>query len=299
MSGAITGGQQATFDAHTAVEDDRMGAWQAHIPPELSGFGSAHGGYVAAVALRAMARLVDDPERAVRSLGVQLLAPITPGPLELLPRLERTGSSMSAATLLLEQGGETVGNGRALFGAPRSSPDYLSAQMPRVPPPENCQPLREKPAPDALAGLLVEHRPAAPPLPLSGGERAEILVWMRPVEDRPLDALALTMLADAAPPALFGHLTRFVPIPSVEITSHFAAIYAAASSPWVLGVFRTCHAAKGYAIEDGELWTPRGHLALQARQLCRILGAVPNEEATSTIQPTESTAPGTRTASER
>jgi hypothetical protein len=33
----------------------------------------------------------------------------------------------------------------------------------------------------------------------------------------------------------------------------------------------TSHAASGYAIEDGELWTEAGRLILQARQLRRIL----------------------------
>jgi acyl-CoA thioesterase len=52
---------------------------------------------------------------------------------------------------------------------------------------------------------------------------------------------------------------------------HFAALDAMADSPWLLGAVRTTHAADGYAIEDGELWTPDGRLVLQSRQLRRIL----------------------------
>lgn len=273
MSAARVSYASTAFDNHTAVEDHRIGAWRATVAAELTGFGGTHGGYLAAIVLRAMARLVRDPERTARSLGLDLLAPVKPGVLELWPRLDRTGSSTSGVTLRLEQDGETVGTARALFGSPRPSLEYMGVEMPDVPPPEACAPIAEKPAPDALAGLL-EHRPAAPPLPFSGGERAEFLVWMRTVEQRPLDALALAMLADAAPPALFGHLTRFVPIPSLEIALHFADLDAATDNPWVLGVFRTRHAAGGYAVEDGELWTPTGQLALQARQLRRILGDV-------------------------
>jgi hypothetical protein len=55
---------------------------------------------VAAIALRAMARLVGDPNRTVRSLGVDLVARITPGTLELWPRIDRAGSSMSAVELV-------------------------------------------------------------------------------------------------------------------------------------------------------------------------------------------------------
>lgn len=281
MTSAFIHAHETAFDTHTAVEDDRIGAWRAVIAPELTGFGGTHGGYLAAIVLRAMARLVPDPEHTVRSLGVELLAPVKPGVLELSPKLERAGSSISGVTLRLEQDGHTVGTAHGLFGSPRASLEYFGVEMPTVPPPEGCRPIGEKPAPDALAGLLIEHRPAAPPLPLSGSESAEILVWMRPIEPRPLDALSLTMLADAAPPALFAHLKLPVPIPSVEIALQFAALDAAADSPWVLGVFRTCQAAGGYAVEDGELWTPSGHLALQARQVRRILGGLPGDEGSN------------------
>jgi acyl-CoA thioesterase len=130
--------------------------------------------------------------------------------------------------------------------------------------------LTEKPVAEAGAGLLVEHRPARPPLPLTGGHRAEIVVWTRLVEDRPVDALSAAMLADAGPPALYGRLSQYMAMPSTDITIHFADL-AAATDPWVLRGFRTSHAADGYATEDGELRTEEGRLVLQARQLRRIL----------------------------
>lgn len=257
------------FDLHTAVQLDPP---QALIEPRLSGFGGAHGGYIAAIALRAMGQALAD-ERAPRSLSLHLLAAIEAGTVDLEPRVERQGSSLSSTSLRIEQGGATVATALASFGQARPSVAYEGLEMPAVPAPEECSPIGEKPAPDAEVGLFVEHRPAAPPLPLSGGERAEILVWMRLLEDRPLDALSLAVLADAGPPALFGHLSAFVPMPSTEIVVHFAELEAAAASPWVLGSFRTLRAAEGYAVEDGELWTPDGRLVLVARQQRRILGA--------------------------
>jgi acyl-CoA thioesterase len=131
--------------------------------------------------------------------------------------------------------------------------------------------LAREPVADAGVGLLVEHRPARPPVPLTGGDRAEIVVWMRLVEQRPVDALSAAMLADAGPPALYRRLSKYVAMPSTDITIHFADLAAATTNPWVLGVFRTSHAANGYATEDGELWTEEGRLVLQARHLRRIL----------------------------
>src|SRR5262249_13082630 len=118
-----------------------------------------------------------------------------------------------------------------------------------------------------------EHRAAAPPLPLTGAAAAELYVWLRMTEDRPLDALSACFLADAAPPALIATLTDFAPIPSAEIALHFAGgdVLTSASSPWLLGVFRNRDAGDGYATEDGELWTPDGELVLLSRQLRRLL----------------------------
>jgi acyl-CoA thioesterase len=268
---ATTTGPGRGFDAHTAVHDEAIGAWRAEIGAELSGFGGAHGGYVTAIALRALTQIVADTRRTPRSLTVHLLAAITPGPLELHPRLDRAGSTMSSASLRIEREEATLATALASFGQARSSLEHAPAGMPDVPAPEDCRALIEKPVEQARAGLLVEHRPAAPPLPLSGGERAELLVWMRLLEERPIDALSACMLADAAPPALYGRLERYVAMPSTDITIHFADLHAARHSPWLLGVFRTRHAGDGYATEDGELWTPDKHLLLRARQQRRIL----------------------------
>lgn len=260
------------FDRHTAVHDDVIGPWHAQVGAELSGFSGAHGGYVAAIALRAMTKLVADPERAPRSLTVHLLAAITPGPLELSARLDREGTTMSATSLRVEREGVTLVTALASFGAPRDAVAHPPGPMPSVPGPQECRPIAEKPVSQASAGLLVEHRPAAPPLPLTGGDRAEILVWMRLVEERPIDALSACMLADAAPPALYGRLGSYVAMPSTDITIHFADPAAARASPWVLGAFRTRCAGDGYAVEDGELRGPGGELVLHVRQQRRILG---------------------------
>ena len=78
------------------------------------------------------------------------------------------------------------------------------------------------------------------------------------------------MLADAAPPGLYASLTNPTPIPSAEVTLHFGDLNAA-PSPWVLGVFTTTYAARGYVVEDGQLFSEDRRLLLQARQLRRIL----------------------------
>jgi acyl-CoA thioesterase len=242
----------------------------ATIDPHLTGFGgAAHGGYVTSLALRAMAEAVADPARAPRSLTMHLLAPIGPGDVELEPRVERHGRSMSSAFVRLVQGDTTVGIALASFGEARASVTQQDTRMPAVAPPEELAPLLDLPVPESE--MQVEHRPAAGTVPLAGADDAVLIAWMRTAAHRPPDVYDATYLADALAPALFATLTQYVPMPSTEIALHFATSPPAADE-WVLGVVRNRFAGEGYALEDGELWTREGELLLRSRQLRRILG---------------------------
>jgi acyl-CoA thioesterase len=239
------------------------------VPDGVAGFGGALGGYVAALALGAMAELAGD--RPARTLTVQLLAPVRPGAVDVDPAIERTGRSLTSASARLTQDAAPVAVALASFGEPRPGLERDDRLMPAVPPPEECAPLIEKPVAQASAGLLVEHRPAGGALPLSGAAEAEIRVWMRLLDDRPLDAPALAFLADSGPPALYATLTRPVPMPSAEIALHLAPEQLRAHDRWVLAVVRNRSAASGYAVEDAELWSVDGRLLVHARQLRRVL----------------------------
>jgi acyl-CoA thioesterase len=243
------------------------------IDAAYGGFGGgAHGGYLSAIALRAMAELVGDAGREPRSLTIQLLAPVAVGRLRVTAHPSRAGRSMSAASVRMERDGETVAVAVGAFGRATPSLARRDVAMPVVPPPEDCEVVTLAPPGVGSFKHVAEHRAAAPPLPLSGAADAELSVWMRMTEDRPLDALSACFLADAAPPALIATLTQFAPIPSAEIALHFAAGgLEPASSPWLLGVVRSRAAGDGYATEDGELWTPDGELVVLSRQLRRLL----------------------------
>jgi acyl-CoA thioesterase len=238
------------------------------LDPHVTGFsGGAHGGYVMALALRAMAGAVDDAERIPRSLTMHLLAPISGDAIEIEPRVERRGGSMTTASARVQQDGQTLATALASFGRSRPSLAHADARMPAVASPEESVPLAGV-VPEAEMG--VEHRPASPPLPLTGGDVAELSVWMRRTDDAPVDAYVATMLADAAAPALYGALGEYVAMPSTDITLHFTG--ETGDGPWALAVVRNRFAGDGYAVEDGELWTPGGRLLLRARQQRRVLG---------------------------
>lgn len=270
MTEPATTHAHAAFDRHIALTGGPRGARVADLPAALQGFGGLHGGYLAALALRAMSDALAMPDRDPLSLTLTLLAPAAAGRVEAVAGVERTGRTIAGTTVRLHQNGGTAAIGMATFGERRDGPARLDRRMPRVPPPEACEPLDGEPVPDT-AGLSIEHRPAAAPLPLSGADEARIAVWMRLAEDRPVDALSALVLADGAVPALYAALTEFVPIPTVDLAVQFADLDAASRSPWMLGVFDHLRAADGYTVEDAELWTPDGALVLSGRQLRRVL----------------------------
>ena len=264
------------------------------------------------LALQAMREAVD-PDRSPRSLALHLLTPAAPGRVELPFRVERAGRSMTTVSARVEQGGATVALAVGAFGRARPSLAQQDTAMPAVPPPEQCAPLVERPAdvgvnlfvehrpaagPLPLTGPLSPDGGQTPPAsaggqtppasaggqtpPASAGGQtppasaggltpAELVAWMRHGEDRSVDVISATFLADALAPALYGALRKYVPMPSTDITIHYAD--PVSDGPWVLARVRNRVASDGYAIEDGELWSPDGRLLLHSRQLRRVLVA--------------------------
>ena len=214
---------QLAFDAYTAVDPSTGKASAANAP---AGFLGAGGGFAAAIALRAMTHTVPDQTRAPRALTLRLLAPMrTHLAVVVTPTIDRIGRSTTATSVQLDQGATTVARGHAIFAQPGGGVPgpRRETEMPNVPGPEECPPLGMDPTGGGGLGAHVERRPAGGGLPLSGSSHARLLVWMRLGEPRPLDALSVAFLADAAVPPLYATLTAPAAIPSLEISVHYTS----------------------------------------------------------------------------
>jgi acyl-CoA thioesterase len=174
-------------------------------------------------------------------------------------------------SLRAEQGDALVLVGSATFGASRSGPEHNGSCAPIVLGPDDCPPLA---LPRRLAEFArhLEIRPATSARPLAGGERAELVAWMRFRDDRPLDAEAATVLTDALPPALFATWTTPRPVPSAELAVHFGtALDDAPGAGWALVRIRAEDAGSGWAMDDAAVWSQAGRLLARGRQSRRIL----------------------------
>ena len=116
----------------------------------------------------------------------------------------------------------------------------------------------------------MQHRFGA--APWTSADRGLVGGWLGLLEDRPVDELAIAILADAWFPAPWPRLKALAPAPTIDLTIHFRAPLPLPDS-LLLGRFESRLVRDGFFEEDGELWAPDGQLVAQSRQLGLLLGA--------------------------
>ena len=265
------------FEDDTALRALEDGAYEGAIVETWWTPRGPLGGYVMAIVLRGMQLVVDDDARQPRSLTVHFLRPPQAGPVTVRPVVEREGRSLTSASARLEQDGKLLALALGAFSVPWSGPLLSEAPMPEGIEP----PAPEEPAARDLPGakrppftdLLIMQKRFGPPA-FSQADTAEVGGWLGLRERRALDALAVTLLADAWFPAPWPRLRQLAAAPTVDMTVHFRAPLPlpAAASP-LLGRFRSRLVRDGFFEEDGELWAPDGTLVAQSRQLGLLIDA--------------------------
>lgn len=258
---------EALFDATVA------GGWKAGRGP--------HGGYLAAMLLRALTATVDDPARAPRSLTIHYARAPEPGPVEIRTRVERAGRSLSTLSARMEQDGRLLALVLAAFSVPWTGQELDDLPLPDVAPPD---PEREAGtavkfgAPAFTRHLVMQPRFQGPPL--TGERRAmELGAWLGLAEARPIDAPALAFFSDALIPSPFMATAEPAAAPTIDLTVHFRAslaarvpdggqadahelVYAQTSSKLI---------QEGFFEEDGVIWAADGTVLAQSRQLAILL----------------------------
>ena len=240
--------------------------------------GPPNGGFLLALAARALARTVPFPDPV--TLTGHFLRPSRHTPVELHVESIRTGSAHATATGRLLQGGKELLRTLATFSdlGAVSGPTASGARPPALPPPEECLPVKElQPRQwDDLPGRMPElYRSIdvrlARPERREEGEIARLEGWMRFTDGREPDVAALPLLADAFPPAVLDTADAAW-VPTVELTVH---VRGRPSPGWIAASFRTKFLCDGYFEEDGELWDSSGRLVALSRQLAVTRGRRP------------------------
>lgn len=91
--------------------------------------------------------------------------------------------------------------------------------------------------------------------------------WIRFKEPRPLDALALVLMADAFPPPVMSSHGMQAWVPTIEFSVNIRSI---PESSWLKARFRSRYITCGLVEEDGELWDENGDLVAISRQIAQF-----------------------------
>jgi acyl-CoA thioesterase len=265
----------ASFDEDTALRPAGEGAWEGEIADGWQTPRGPLGGYVMAIVMRGMETAVADAKRQARSVTMHFLRVPEAGPVRVEAKVERSGRSLSTVSARLEQGGKLLGLALGAYSRPWEGPLLDDSPMPGVDPPEGREPLVTGPAreggPPPFTGRLTMQTRFGEPA-FSGSEHGEVGGWLGLLEERPLDAPAVALLADAWFPAPWPRLKALAPAPTIDLTVHFRSPLPI-DDTLLLGRFRSRYVRDGFFEEDGEMWAPDGTLVAQSRQLGLLLGA--------------------------
>jgi acyl-CoA thioesterase len=269
------------FDRDTAVTREQAlaseGQFAAEVSPDWQAGRGPHGGYIAAMLLRALLETVDEPARAPRSLTIHYARAPEPGPVRIRTVIERAGRSLSTLSARLEQEGSLVALALAAFSVAWSGPEISELQKPDVAPSDATREpgsLIKYGAPPFTRHLILQRRLG---IPFTGSEQApmEIGCWAGHAERRPIDALSLAFFCDALVPAPFMRLSEPVAAPTIDLTVHFRVPMPRREEPdpgeLCFVRTRTGVIHEGFFEEDGVVWAADGTVLAQSRQLGILL----------------------------
>jgi acyl-CoA thioesterase len=273
------------FDRDTAVwREASSGAetvFGAVVAPDWRAGRGPHGGYLAAMLLRALVEAVDDANRAPRSLTIHYARAPEPGAVRISTVLERQGRSLSTLSARMHQGEELIALVLAAFSVPWDGPEIDDERMPDVEPPDPSREgvkLIEHGGPEFARHIVLQPRIQGRPF-AGAGQPMEIRGWLGLAEPRPIDPLSLAFFSDALIPAPFMHLSEPAAVPTIDLTVHFRertprpAAGGGTPDPLelCLAMTRTKLIHDGFFVEDGTIWASDGTLLAQSRQLAIVI----------------------------
>ncbi len=264
--------ERMRFDEATATTpvEGSIGLTKANLRDGWSINGNANGGYLIAVAARAMVNHVGRPDPV--TITAHFLAPGSPGPVTIQTRTVKEGRRFATATASM-----TNADGRQLLqvlGAftdltKASGPELVDAMPPDLPPVEDCDSLvdRQDFSPELFRQIEVRLHPEDSQFAVKPSGVARSRGWFRLPNDEPMDTLALVMATDALPPTVFNANLPLRWVPTVELTAHLRARPAPG---WLRCEFRTRFVTGGFLEEDGLVWDSTDQLVAQSRQLALV-----------------------------
>jgi acyl-CoA thioesterase len=262
-----------TFAEATSVTKVGEGRYTTEIQPGWDIMEITNGGYLMAVAGRAMTDASDG--RHLVSLTGHFMNPGRAGPAEIAVEHLKTGRRYTTSRAVLTTGGKpliTVTGSLAEPAAAGTTPSLLTGSSPSLPDPDECVRAVSSgsaPFPPPMVDL-VDQRVHPEDAELARGRptgQALVRGWFRLLDDEPVDELAVVLATDAFMPAIFNTDHPMTWTPTLDLTVH---IRNPGPHEWLACKFQTRFVTGGFLEEDGEIWDGSGNLVALSRQLAVV-----------------------------
>lgn len=244
--------------------------FRASISDEWTSLQGAHGGIVAALALKAaeevLAREGISAEASMRAATLGYVSGNVVGDIDIEVEIIRQGRALSTTHVRTSQNGKTTTVARFYHSPPWDGMEY--SDVPAMPqrPSETINLYRE--GTKSHLNNVETHLHSSTAI-LAGADRAEWMAWSRPLHGGSLDSAWLLMFGDYFPPAVFAKATT----PQRAVTIEYSIQVHSAAGNWVLGDdeyltsrMHAFHSHDGFAVEDGWIYLPDGQLLATTRQ---------------------------------
>lgn len=252
------------FDLATQVDGDGS----AQIVDGWDIGGNANGGYLLAMIARRMIEVADRPDPI--TITGHYLSPGRPGPVQIDASVIKAGRRFATVQATMSAGDRPILQVLGSFGdlaEMEGGMAHVDGAPPDLPPIEECRARpRTQNVPVALMNRIhVDLRPQDTGFATgSPSGTAEVAGYFSFTDDRPIDSLALLLVCDCFPPAVFNLDIAPGWVPTVEYTVHVRS--RPAPGP-LRCVFRSRFVQNGCLEEDSEVWDSAGTLVAQSRQL--------------------------------
>jgi acyl-CoA thioesterase len=255
------------FASDTLVTEVAPGQWQGTIAPGWRIGPVPNGGYVLAIAGRALSEAL--PHKDPFNVHIMYTAPMEMGPVDLSIEVLREGGSTTFASLTMRQQDQAKAHISAAYTDldRLQGESYTRAERPEITPWQECDPIREH---------GVELRQRVQQRYVTGGEvfkrgdpdgSGVFNGWLSFVDGTDPDPLSLLLFADAMAPPVFTVYGVLHWVPTVELSVSVRARPAA--GPLQVR-FSSRHMSDGVVEEDGELWDSEGKLVALSRQTSKV-----------------------------
>lgn len=258
------------FARATAVSATGHDTYRGEIADGWDIAGNANGGYLLAIAARALGAAAGRPDPV--TVTGHYLAPGHPGPVTVETVVVKSGRRFTTATGTLRDADRpllaVVGTFGELVGD--DGPERIEGAPPDLPPVEQCLSTSGEGAFPPRFTSQIElrlHPEDGRFLEGAPSGAARMRGWFRLRDGEPIDTIALLCAVDAFPPTAFNAKLPVAWTPTVELTAH---VRARPAPGWLACAFSTRFVTGGFLEADGEVWDGAGRLVAQSRQLALI-----------------------------